>query len=196
MRLTRIFALASLAVCNVLVKKEMELYNALDPEFILALRDGVLMFINVETARLQNASTVFTTDNSLLKQGTAAACSDGITGKVLRLCSFGGDTSYWRLKQVPNEYEVFELRNWDGTRCAVYGILTGKELTIEVGPCVGQRVMFKALDMGEYLTEGYENKMAAGLRYSPNPGMGVFPEPRLGNRHYEPLIPERFTANM
>lgn len=195
MRLFVLVLLATGAVCSLLLERELELYNGIDPSFILAIRDGTLLFINEKNARLQRANTVFTTKDGVLAQDDEEVCSDGQTGRVLRMCKYTDEYSVWRLKQIPNEYEMFELRSWDGRRCAVYGGIRDGEGMIKVGSCHVNVVKFKVLGMDEYLTEPYKKEMLDGVRYWPDLPEGPWPEPRVLSTRYNPLIPERLTVN-
>jgi len=195
MNTLRLMLLATQVACNLLLERELELYDGADPSFILAVRDGTLLFINESDARLQRATTVFRTKNDVLVQEDEEVCSDGQTGRVLRMCKYSDEYSLWKLRQVPNTDEMFELRSWDGRRCAVHGSMEHNEMTIRVGSCHINVVRFKVLGMDEYLTDTYKREMLDGVRFWPDTREGPWPEPRVLSTRYDSLIPEKLTLN-
>lgn len=197
MKLFNILVLIVRSSCSITIEREFELYDGANPSFILVARDETLLLLNEKDARIQRANTVFRTrDGGKLIQDREEVCSDGQTGRVLRLCKYADEYSIWKLKQIPNHFEMFELRSWDGLRCAAYGGVENNEVKIQIGNCHVNVIKFKVLGMDEYMTETYERKMLDGVNYWQDMTSGSWPEPRTLNRPYDPLVPEKLTVNV
>lgn len=160
MFLASVLLLISNIVHATALHHEFELYDEHNPGLILAVRDDVLFFIYERDSRIQKEITVFNVANEVLKQGNKNVCSDGVSGRDLRLCKYADIFSEWRLRPVPGKYKIFELRNWNDQRCAVYGAFVRNERNIEIGPCFGNVIRFRAVNMDEYINGMYQNAMA------------------------------------
>ncbi|ELA42484.1 uncharacterized protein VICG_00583 [Vittaforma corneae ATCC 50505] len=181
MFLVLIFLLVNGIVRATALSHEFELYDAHNPNFILAVRDNILFFINEQDARTQKEATVFQSGNEILKHRDKNVCNDGIGGRDLRLCKYADIFSEWKLRPVPNGSKIFELRDWSGQRCAVYGPFDRNERDIEVGPCFGNAVKFRVVNMDEYINGTNERTVAENT--------GIL------NRIYDRFIPKRSMFN-
>lgn len=192
-----IFNIIKIAICaKTLINKEFELYDGINPQYMLASREDSLFFINEKNAKIQKANSVFTIQNNTLKLGNKSICSDGLSGKVLRLCEYSSMYPIWKLVPVPNEYEMYELRTADGKRCAVYGPTEDEERIVTIDSCQSHSIKFKLLEFDEYLTKSYDERMTDGIRFWPTSKMGGWPDTPGLNGRYNPIIPEKITMNV
>lgn len=192
-----IFSIIEISICaRTLVNKEFELYDGNNPQYMLGSREDSLFFINEKNSKIQKANTVFKIVDNMLKLGNKTICSDGMSGKVLRLCEYAVATPVWKLVPVPNEYEMYELRTENGKRCAVYGPTEDEERVITIDACQDHGIKFKLMEFDEYLTKSYDDRMTDGIRFWPTSKMGGWPDTPGLNGRYNPIIPEKLTTNV
>lgn len=136
---------------------EFELYDASDPNYILASREDILYLINEKVARIKRASAVLEMNGTLLRQERTRVCSDGMSGNVSRICKLSDVFSQWKLQKVPNVHEHYELKNWDESARAVYeSTIDNGKRDIGIGSCPSDDLEeFKIVGMHDYLTQHY-----------------------------------------
>lgn len=159
---------------------EFELYDATNPNFVLSSRDDVLFLLYKDYVKVQNVNTVFLIEGGILKQGEKDVCSDGISGRVLRMCKNSDESLDWRIVESPEDEKIYILRDVrDSNKCAVY-IEPEKEKQRNIGIdlCSSSDVIrFRLVDMNDY----------SQINYNGSPywnGIGS---------HYNPLVPGNLT---
>lgn len=133
----------------------MQLYDSKNPESIVAVVNGHLMFVKGTGTKANDLETMFEYDGETFKLGENRICPSIGQFTLLRTCSDeDSNRQYWSIYPLPNKPNLYKLKSPDQSKCAIYDVLNPNESVIKVASCSDENVIvFRSVPLGEFYDE-------------------------------------------